>query len=210
MSARQLTARMTILQAMARTAKVERKTRETDIAVTLTLDGTGESNINTGIGFFDHMLTLFARHGFFNLTVKCEGNTHVDYHHSVEDVGITLGQAFLEALGDKAGIARYGHSYVPMEYALARAVVDISGRSALDYNVPLKVEKIGLFDSELVPEFFKAFADNARINLHIDLIKSSNGHHDIEAVFKAAARATAEACGFDERVKDLHSTKGVL
>ena len=195
---------------MERKAIIERKTRETDITVILTLDGTGDSEINTGIGFFDHMLTLFARHGFFNLTVRCKGDTDIDYHHSVEDVGITLGQAFLEALGDKAGIARYGHSYVPMEFALARAVVDISGRSALDYNVPSKVEKIGLFDSELVPEFFKALADNARINLHIDLIKSSNGHHDIEAVFKASARAIAEACSFDERVKDLHSTKGVL
>ncbi|HUT62868.1 MAG TPA: imidazoleglycerol-phosphate dehydratase HisB [Anaerolineae bacterium] len=195
---------------MERKAIIERKTRETDITVILTLDGTGDSEINTGIGFFDHMLTLFARHGFFNLTVRCKGDTDIDYHHSVEDVGITLGQAFLEALGDKAGIARYGHSYVPMEFALARAVIDISGRSALDYNVPSKVEKIGLFDSELVPEFFKALADNARINLHIDLIKSSNGHHDIEAVFKASARAIAEACSFDERVKDLHSTKGVL
>ena len=195
---------------MARTATVKRKTKETDITVTLNIDGTGESDIDTGIGFFDHMLTLFARHGFFDLSVRCKGDTEVDYHHSVEDVGITLGQAFSEALGDKAGIARYGFSCVPMEYALARAVVDISGRIALDYNVSEKVEKIGNFNSELVPEFFKAFADNARINLHIDLLKSSNGHHDIEAVFKAVTRALSDACRFDERVKGQHSTKGVL
>ena len=195
---------------MARTATVKRKTKETDITVTLNIDGMGESDIDTGIGFFDHMLTLFARHGFFDLSLRCKGDTEVDYHHSVEDVGITMGQAFSEALGDKAGIARYGFSCVPMEYALARAVVDISGRIALDYNVSEKVEKIGNFNSELVPEFFKAFADNARINLHIDLLKSSNGHHDIEAVFKAVTRALSDACRFDERVEGQHSTKGVL
>lgn len=195
---------------MARTSTVERKTKETDIAVTLTIDGTGESDIHTGIGFFDHMLTLLARHGFFDLSVHCKGDTDVDFHHSVEDVGICLGQAFSEALGDKTGIARYGFSIVPMEYALARAVVDISGRIALDYNVLSKVEKIGNFDIELVPEFFKAFTDNAHINLHIDLLKSSNGHHDVEAVFKAVTRALADACRFDKRVKGQHSTKGVL
>jgi len=195
---------------MARTATLKRTTRETEIEITLTIDGTGESDINTGIGFFDHMLTLFARHGFFDLSVTCKGDTHVDYHHSVEDVGIVLGHVFNEALGDKAGIARYGCSFVPMEYALARVVVDISGRISFEYNVPAKVEKIGDFDSELVPEFFKSFADNARINLHIDLLKSSNGHHDIEAVFKAAARALADACRYDKRVKGQHSTKGVL
>ena len=195
---------------MARTADIERKTRETDITVALTVDGSGESSIETGIGFFDHMLTLFSRHGFFDLGVKCIGDTDVDFHHSVEDVGICLGQAFDRALGDKSGIARYGFAYVPMEYALARAVVDLSGRIALDCNVGARVEKIGAFDVELVPEFFKALADNARINLHIDLIKSSNGHHDIEAVFKAVARAMAAACAFDERVTGQHSTKGVL
>ncbi|MFA6471605.1 MAG: imidazoleglycerol-phosphate dehydratase HisB [Candidatus Latescibacterota bacterium] len=195
---------------MARSATWNRKTKETDITLSITIDGSGESKVNTGIGFFDHMLTLFARHGFFDLSVTCKGDTHVDYHHSVEDVGISLGQAFNEALGDKAGIARYGHAYVPMEYALARAVVDISGRSALDYRVESGVEKIGDFDIELVPEFFKAFSDNARINLHIDLIKSSNGHHDIEAVFKAFARALSGAVRFDERVKGQLSTKGLL
>ncbi len=195
---------------MARNASIERKTKETDITVSLTIDGSGESDIVTGIGFFDHMLTLFARHGFFDLAVRCVGDTDVDFHHSVEDVGICLGQAFFDALGDKKGIARYGFAYVPMEYALARSVVDISGRIALDYNVASKVEKIGSFDSELVPEFFKAFADNARINLHIDLLKSSNGHHDIEAVFKAVTRALSQACAFDSRVKGHHSTKGVL
>ena len=195
---------------MARKASWKRTTRETEIEIALTIDGTGKSDINTGIGFFDHMLTLFARHGFFDLSVMCKGDTHVDYHHSVEDVGIVLGHVFNEALGDKAGIARYGYSFVPMEYALARVVVDISGRISFEYNVPAKVEKIGDFDSELVLEFFKSFADNARINLHIDLLKSSNGHHDIEAVFKAAARALADACRNDERVKGQHSTKGVL
>ena len=195
---------------MPRTSKQVRKTKETDISLTINLDGSGESQIDTGIGFFDHMLTLFARHGFFDLTVKCLGDTDVDFHHSVEDVGITLGLAFCDALGDKTGIARYGFSYVPMEYALARAVVDLSGRIAFDYNVQSKVEKIGDFDSELVPEFFKAFVDNARLNLHIDLIKSSNGHHDIEAVFKAVARAVSEAIHFDSRVKGQHTTKGTL
>jgi len=195
---------------MARSADIQRKTRETDISLVLSLDGSGESAINTGIGFFDHMLTLFARHGFFDLTVTCRGDTHVDYHHSVEDVGIALGSAFVRALGDKAGIARYGCACVPMEYALARAVVDISGRSALDYRAEPVVEKIGDFDAELIPEFFKAFTDNARINLHIDLLKSSNGHHDIEAVFKAVARALADAVRYDDRVKGQHTTKGML
>jgi imidazoleglycerol-phosphate dehydratase len=195
---------------MERTASVTRTTRETDVTVSLALDGAGESTVDTGIGFFDHMLTLFARHGFFDLTVTCKGDTHVDFHHSVEDVGIVLGTVFAKALGDKAGIARYGFSHVPMEYSLARAVVDISGRSALDYHVDSGVEKIGGFDVELIPEFFKAFADNARLNLHIDLLKSSNGHHDIEAVFKAAARALAEAVRPDPRVKGQHSSKGIL
>jgi imidazoleglycerol-phosphate dehydratase len=195
---------------MARSAIWKRKTNETDIELSITIDGSGESHVKTGIGFFDHMLTLFARHGFFDLKVTCKGDTHVDYHHSVEDVGIALGQAFKEVLGDKAGIARYGSAYVPMEYALARAVVDISGRSALDYRVVSGVEKIGDFDIELVPEFFKAFSNNASINLHIDLIKSSNGHHDIEAVFKAFARALSEAVRFDERVKGQLTTKGLL
>jgi len=195
---------------MARSADIQRKTRETEITLSLVIDGSGESSIDTGIGFFDHMLTLFARHGFFDLSLTCRGDTHVDYHHSVEDAGIALGSAFSRALGDKAGIARYGSAYVPMEYALARAVVDISGRSALDYRVDAGVEKIGDFDAQLVPEFFRAFADNARLNLHIDLLKSSNGHHDIEAVFKAAARALADAVRIDPRVKGQHSTKGVL
>lgn len=195
---------------MARTATRQRTTRETDVTVELNLDGAGESSISTGIGFFDHMLTLFARHGFFDLKLSCDGDTHVDFHHSVEDAGITLGLAFAEALGDKAGIARYGAAFVPMEHSLARAVVDISGRIACVYDAPARVEKIGDFDSELVPEFFKSFADNARINIHLDLLKSSNGHHDIEAVFKAAARALADACRFDGRVKGQHSTKGVL
>ncbi len=195
---------------MARTANTYRKTNETEISVELTIDGSGVSNIETGIGFFDHMLTLFARHGFFDLTIRCDGDTEVDFHHSVEDVGITLGQAFKEALGDKTGIARYGFSYVPMEYALARAVVDLSGRISLNCNIQSKVEKVGYFDTELVNEFFKALADNIQMNLHIDLLKSSNGHHDIEAVFKAVARALDAASQTDSRVQGEHSTKGTL
>ncbi len=195
---------------MSRSASRKRTTRETDVSISLTLDGTGESTVDTGIGFFDHMLTLFARHGFFDLTVTCRGDIEVDYHHSVEDVGIVLGQVFLDTLGDKAGIARYGCSHVPMEYALARAVVDLSGRSALDYRVAPSVEKVGDFDVELVPEFFRAFADNARLNLHLDLLKSANGHHDLEAVFKAAARALADAVRPDPRVRGQHSSKGML
>lgn len=195
---------------MKRTVTKNRKTKETEIKISLDLDGTGESHIETSIGFFDHMLTLFARHGFFDLTVTCKGDTEVDYHHSVEDVGITLGVAFKEAVGDKVGIARYGFSYVPMESSLARAVVDISGRSTLVYDASQCVEKIGDFDIELVPEFFKAFTDNARINLHIDLVKSSNGHHDVEAMFKSFARALNVATSIDPRVRGQHTTKGML
>ena len=195
---------------MARTASWRRTTSETDVSVTLNIDGSGESTVKTGIGFFDHMLTLFARHGFFDIEVACEGDTHVDFHHSVEDVGITLGHVFVEALGGKEGITRYGCAHVPMEYSLARAVVDLSGRIASVCELESRVEKIGDFDSELVPEFFKSFADNARINLHLDLLKSSNGHHDIEAIFKAAARALAEACRPDSRVTGSLSTKGTL
>ncbi len=195
---------------MARSAAVSRKTKETDIRIELTIEGTGASSVSTGIGFFDHMLTLFARHGFFDLKVTCTGDTEVDFHHSVEDVGIVLGQAFAKAVGDKKGIARYGFAFVPMEYALARAVVDFSGRIALSCNVPVNVQKVGEFDTELVQEFFKSFADNAKINLHIDLLKSSNAHHDIEAVFKAVARAVSDACRLDDRVKGALSTKGTL
>ncbi len=195
---------------MSRTATITRTTAETDITVTIDLDGAGKAEIRTGIGFFDHMLTLFARHGFFDLTVACSGDIEVDYHHSVEDIGICLGQAFAEALGDRKGIARYGFAVVPMEYALARAVVDISGRIALGWGVEPRVEKVGGFDSELFPEFFKAFVDNARLNLHLDLLKSSNGHHDFEAVFKAFARAIADASRPDPRVKGHLSTKGTL
>jgi imidazoleglycerol-phosphate dehydratase len=195
---------------MARSAAVSRKTKETDIRIELTIEGTGASSVSTGIGFFDHMLTLFARHGFFDLKMTCAGDTEVDFHHSVEDVGIALGQAFAEAVGDKKGIARYGFAFVPMEYALARAVVDFSGRIALSCNVPVNVQKVGEFDTELVQEFFKSFADNAKINLHIDLLKSSNAHHDIEAAFKAVARAVSDACRFDDRVKGALSTKGSL
>jgi imidazoleglycerol-phosphate dehydratase len=195
---------------MSRTSTVVRTTNETDIRIQLTVDGSGKSTISTGVGFFDHMLTLFSRHGFFDCTITCKGDTEVDFHHSVEDVGIALGQAFSEALGEKKEIARYGLAYVPMEYALARAVVDFSGRIALSWNVPVSVQKVGEFDTELAHEFFKAYADNARINLHLDLLKQSNGHHELEAVFKAAARAIADACRIDPRVTGTLSTKGTL
>jgi imidazoleglycerol-phosphate dehydratase len=195
---------------MARTATIHRKTRETEISISLKIDGTGASSITTGIGFFDHMLTLLARHGFFDLNLTCIGDTEVDYHHSVEDVGIALGQAFAEAAGDKSGISRYGMAFIPMEYSLARAVVDFSGRIALSCTLPMSTQKVGNFDTELVQEFFKAFADNARMNLHIDLLKTANAHHDIEAVFKAVARALSDACRIDERVQGPLSTKGIL
>lgn len=193
-----------------RTAGIQRKTSETDIDLSLSLDGAGDCRAETGVGFFDHMLTAFARHGLFDLDVTCRGDLEVDAHHTVEDVGICLGQALAQALGERAGIARFGHSYVPMDEALARAVVDLSGRPYLVYNAGLKEEMIGAFPAALAPEFFRALADHGRLNLHIDLLRGANAHHGVEAIFKAVARALRQACEQDPRVGSIPSTKGVL
>ena len=193
-----------------RTATVERKTGETDILLTLTLDGGGTSDVRTGIPFFDHMLTLFARHGLLNLTVAAKGDIEVDYHHTVEDTGIALGQALARALGDKAGIRRYGHVYVPMDEALVRAVVDCSGRPFLAYEAPRGVEAIGLFPFQLVEEFLRAVAVNAGLTLHVSVLAGRDAHHMAEGVFKALGRAIDAAVTIDGRVSGIPSTKGVL
>jgi imidazoleglycerol-phosphate dehydratase len=193
-----------------RTATVDRKTGETEISITLSLDGTGHPDIRTGIPFFDHMLTLFARHGLFDLTVVAKGDIEVDYHHTVEDVGITLGQALAKALGDKAGIRRYGSAYVPMDEALARVVVDCSGRPFLAYEAPRGVEAIGIFPFQLVEEFLRAVAVQAGLTLHVSILAGRDAHHMAEAIFKAFARALDVAVSRDERVKGIPSTKGVL
>jgi imidazoleglycerol-phosphate dehydratase len=193
-----------------RTATVERKTGETDILLTLTLDGGGTSDVRTGIPFFDHMLTLFARHGLLNLTVAAKGDIEVDYHHTVEDTGIALGQALARALGDKAGIRRYGHAYVPMDEALVRAVVDCSGRPFLAYEAPRGVEAIGLFPFQLVEEFLRAVAVNAGLTLHVSVLAGRDAHHMAEGVFKALGRAIDAAVTIDGRVSGIPSTKGVL
>lgn len=198
---------------MPRTGERERKTRETEISVRVELDGTGEAEASTGIGFFDHMLDALARHGMFDLHVRCEGDLHVDGHHTVEDVGIALGGAFLDALGDKRGIARYADATVPLDEALVRAVVDVSGRPFLHFDVPLPPDqaRIGEFDAALSAEFWRAFAMEARITLHLDGIRGDNAHHVVEATFKAAARALDAATRIDPRRVDVvPSTKGAL
>lgn len=194
----------------ARTATVDRKTGETEISLTLSLDGTGHPDIRTGVPFFDHMLTLFARHGLFDLIVVAKGDIEVDYHHTVEDVGITLGQALAKALGDKEGIRRYGSAYVPMDEALARVVVDCSGRPFLAYEAPRGVEAIGMFPFQLVEEFLRAVAVQAGLTLHVSILAGRDAHHMAEAIFKALARALDVAVFRDERVKGIPSTKGVL
>jgi imidazoleglycerol-phosphate dehydratase len=194
-----------------RTAEISRKTSETDIALTLNLDGAGKSEIDTGIGFLDHMLTLLARHARFDLTVKCAGDTYVDDHHSTEDIGICLGAAFAEAIGSGEGIARYGSVTLPMDEALVLAAADISGRGHLEFDLPLDTSKVGGFDTELVQEFFLAFTRRAGITLHIKKLAGTNAHHIIEACFKAAARALAKAAAIDPRLGgEIPSTKGVL
>lgn len=193
-----------------RVASVERKTGETEIKLALSLDGSGAPDIRTGIPFFDHMLTLFSRHGLFDLTVTARGDIEVDYHHTVEDVGITLGQAFAKALGDKAGIRRYGSAYVPMDEALARVVVDCSGRPFLSYEAPRGVEAIGMFPFQLVEEFLRALAVQAGLTLHVSILAGRDAHHMAEAIFKALGRALDVAVSRDERVKGIPSTKGVL
>jgi imidazoleglycerol-phosphate dehydratase len=194
----------------SRTALIERSTAETKIRLQLDLDGQGQSHIRTGVPFFDHMLTLFARHSLVNLDVLTEGDIEVDYHHTVEDTGIVLGQAFLKALGDKRGIRRYGHAYVPMDETLARTVIDFSGRPFLDYRAPEHVASMGAFSFTLVEEFLRAFASNAACNLHVALLYGRDGHHLAEAVFKSLARAVDQACQRDPRVTGIPSTKGSL
>ena len=194
-----------------RTAEITRKTNETDIALALNLDGKGASDINTGCGFLDHMLTLFARHGRFDIKLTCKGDTFVDDHHTVEDIGIALGKAFDEALGDKRGIVRYGDIVLPMDEALILAATDISGRSMLCYSLNPGTEKVGTFDTQLVQEFWLGFTRNANITLHIKQLDGSNAHHIIEGAFKAVARTLKAAVSIDEEFKDeIMSTKGVL
>lgn len=195
---------------MPREARFERKTKETDISVVLRLDGAGDGEIATTVPFLDHMLTLFTRHGLFGLTIRASGDTDVDYHHLVEDVGICLGEAFKRALGDLAGIARYGFSSVPMIEALANVTVDISARPHLVYNCPLAPEKVGTFDVELVEEFMRAFSQSSGVCLHVNVPYGSNAHHTVEAVFKALGRAMSDAVRIDPRIKGVMSTKGVL
>ena len=194
-----------------RSATVSRKTAETDIQLSLNLDGTGESDVSSGVGFLDHMLTLFARHGRFDLSLSCFGDTQVDDHHSVEDIGICLGRALLEALGDKRGICRYGDTTLPMDEALILTAVDVSGRSFLCFDLPIPTEKVGSFDTELVEEFFTAFCANAGITLHIKELAGKNSHHIIEGCFKAFARSLRRAASIDQAFADeIPSTKGVL
>ncbi|MDD5199923.1 MAG: imidazoleglycerol-phosphate dehydratase HisB [Terrimicrobiaceae bacterium] len=195
---------------MARAAKIDRKTAETDIRLTLEVDGTGASDVRSGIPFFDHMLTLFARHGLFDLDLAASGDLDVDLHHTVEDAGICLGQAFSRALGDKAGIRRYGHAFVPMDESLVRCVVDLSGRPFLEYRAPGGVEPINGFSFQLVEEFLRGFAMNAFANVHVEILYGRDAHHMAEAVFKALARALDTATQLDPRVRGVPSTKGIL
>ncbi len=194
-----------------RQAAIERKTAETDISLTLRLDGVGSSEIDTGVGFLDHMLTLFAKHGRFDLSVVCRGDVEVDDHHSVEDIGIALGEAFAEAMGDKRGIRRYGDTVLPMDEALVLTAVDFSGRAYLSCELEFRTEKIGTFDTELVEEFWSAFVRTAACSLHIRQLAGRNSHHIAEAVFKSAARTFREAVEIDPDFADeIPSTKGVL
>ncbi len=195
---------------MARTATIQRETGETKVAVTLNLDGSGRMEGETGVGFLDHMLTLFARHGLFDLTVHATGDLHVDDHHTTEDVGICLGRAFHDALGDKAGIVRYGSLSLPMDETLVTAAVDLSGRAWFVDGVAFPTEKIGTFDSQLVAEFWNAFAANVPMNLHLLLHHGRNSHHIAEAIFKATARALRQAVAIDPRQSGVPSSKGVL
>ncbi|MEE8451719.1 MAG: imidazoleglycerol-phosphate dehydratase HisB [Thermoguttaceae bacterium] len=195
---------------MPRTARIERQTAETKIALELSLDGTGLADVDTGVGFFDHMLTLLAKHAAVDLSVKADGDLQVDQHHTVEDVGICLGQAFAEALGDKAGIRRYGHFSLPMEETLVDSAVDLGGRAFFVFNAEFPSPKIGEFDSELVADFWQAFAANALCNLHVTVHYGRNSHHIAEGIFKATARALRVAVESDPRISDVPSTKGTL
>jgi imidazoleglycerol-phosphate dehydratase len=194
-----------------RTAEVSRNTAETQITVKLNLDGTGKASLSTGIGFFDHMLDQIARHGLIDLDIQAKGDLHIDGHHTVEDVGITFGQAVAKAVGDKKGLRRYGHAYVPLDEALSRVVVDFSGRPGLEMHVPFKSGMIGTFDSQLAYEFFQGFVNHAFVTLHIDNLKGENAHHQAETVFKAFARALRMALEIDPRAAGvIPSTKGSL
>jgi imidazoleglycerol-phosphate dehydratase len=195
---------------MGRSASITRKTRETDITITLDLDGSGSTTVETGVPFFDHMLDAFGRHGLFDLSVSATGDLQIDAHHCVEDVGIVLGQVIAEALADKRGITRFGSSALPMDEALVLAGVDMSGRGALYYDVALPIEIIGTFDTTLAKEFMTALATNAGVTLHIRSLAGDNAHHIIEAAFKATARALAQAVALDPRVSGVPSTKGAL
>lgn len=194
-----------------RSAQVTRKTAETQITVALDLDGTGRSQLSTGIGFFDHMLDQIARHGLIDLSVQAQGDLHIDGHHTVEDVGITLGQALAQAIGDKKGIRRYGHAYVPLDEALSRVVIDFSGRPGLEWNVPFTRSMIGTFDVDLAHEFFQGLVNHAAITVHVDNLRGDNAHHQCETVFKAFGRALRAAAERDPRLGDVvPSTKGSL
>jgi imidazoleglycerol-phosphate dehydratase len=195
---------------MARTAKTERRTKETEISIALNVDGNGRAEIGTGIPFFDHMLDIFTRHGLFDVEIKAKGDIEVDYHHTVEDVGLALGQTFKQALGEKRGIRRFGEASCPLDETLARVVVDLGGRPYLSYNVKIRPGRVGDFDTDLPHEFFAAFANQLGMNLHIDVIRGENPHHIIEACFKAFARAMDAATGLDSRIKGVLSTKGTL
>lgn len=196
---------------MMRKSEISRKTNETDISLCLCLDGAGKTEINTGIGFLDHMLDLFAKHGRMDLKINCVGDTFVDFHHSAEDIGIVLGQAFKEAVGDKKGIKRYGNMILPMDETLILASLDISGRAYLKYGLEIPTEKVGEMDTELIEEFFISFVRNADITLHIKQLDGTNSHHIIEGAFKAVARAIREAVSIDEKAKDeIPSSKGLL
>lgn len=195
---------------MQRRARIDRKTSETFLSVELDIDGKGHSKIETKIPFFDHMLNLFTRHSLVDLTLKADGDIDVDFHHTVEDTGIALGQAFSKALGDKQGIRRYGFSYVPMDETLVRAVVDFSGRPFLEYRAPKRVDGIGHFPFQLVEEFLRGFAVHAALNLHVEILYGRDAHHMAEAVFKALAKSVDAACQIDPRVEGIPSTKGIL
>ena len=201
----------TTSEAAPRRAEVRRDTNETRIGVKLDLDGIGASKLHTGIGFFDHMLDQIARHGLIDLEVQAEGDLHIDGHHTVEDIGITIGQAVAKALGDRRGIRRFGHAYVPLDEALSRVVIDFSGRPGLSMHVPFKSGMIGGFDSQLAHEFFQGFANHAMATVHIDNLRGENAHHQAETVFKAFARALRQAVEIDPRVgQNVPSTKGTL
>lgn len=194
-----------------RTADITRNTNETRIRVAINIDGTGRQSINTGVPFLDHMLDQIARHGLIDLDIQCDGDTHIDDHHTVEDVGITLGQAFAAAVGDKAGLRRYGHSYVPLDEALSRVVIDFSGRPGLEYHIPFTRAHIGRFDVDLTREFFQGFVNHALVTVHIDNLRGTNSHHQCETVFKAFGRALRMAIEHDPRNAGVvPSTKGVL